>query len=61
MYVANFQKFLVTTGAHGTHTENHVACGGCKKAKATSRLVGDNVGWVMDKDTIKEASRKVTD
>lgn len=60
-YIVNFQKFLVTTGAHGTHTENYVACGGCKKTKATLRLIGDDVGWAMNKVTIKEALTKVTD
>lgn len=67
--VANFQEFLVTTGADGTHMKNHVNCGGCKKAKATLRSVGgdnmkslfDHVGWVIDTDTIKEALSKVAD
>ena len=60
-YIVNFQKFLVTKGAHGAHTENYVACGGCKKTKATLRLIGDDVGWVMNKVTIKKALTKVTD
>ena len=38
-YIANFEEFLIATGAAGEHAAAHANCAACTKAKATLRLI----------------------
>ena len=68
-YIANFEEFLIATGAAGVHAATHTDCGACTKAKATLRLIGgeemkslfDHVGGVSDADTFEQAVNKVSE
>ena len=63
------KEFLIATGTDGIHTATHADCRGCKKAKATLRLVGvnqmkslfDHVGGVTDADAFEVALAKAPD
>ena len=67
--IANFEEFLIATGAAGVHAATHTDCGACTKAKATLRLIGgeemkslfDHVGGVSDADTFEQAVNKVSE
>ena len=39
-YIKIFKKFVLATGVGGDHTGDHVNWGGCRKTKATLKLVG---------------------
>ena len=68
-YAANFEEFLTVAGAKGNHKATHENCDGCKKAKATLRLVRgdemkslfDHVGGVTDANSFEVALTKVLD
>ena len=71
-YIIKFKEFLEVTEVDGRHTAGHAPaagglCSGCKKAKATLRLVGgeqmrnlmEHVGQVLEQDTFTQAITKV--
>ena len=68
-YIANFEEFLIATGAAGKHVAAHANCTACTKAKATLRLIGgdemkrlfDHVGEVTNADIFEQAIKKVSD
>ena len=71
-YIKVFKEFLEATGAAGAHADPEVAntpCAACVKAKNMLRLVGgdqvrtlfDHTGMVEDKDSWKEALKKVSE
>ena len=66
-YVKRFRKFLLATGMAGVHSQDHVNCAACTKAKASLELVGgkevtvlmEHVGGVEEGDTFDRALEKV--
>ena len=66
-YVKRFRKYLLATGMAGVHSQDHVDCAACIKAKASLELVGgkevtvlmEHVGGVEEGDTFDRALQKV--